>query len=103
MLSAGMRLASAIGMSIRHDDLGRSGRALSDLGSFVERAARAANPSRSKLGRATAVVTVAKLGAQLLPVGWRLARRYPVASTVAIAGILLALYASRSQRTFSRP
>ena len=89
-------------MGMRHDDLGRSGRALSDFGAFVERAAHAANPSRSKLGRVAAVVTVARLGAQLLPAGWRLARRYPLASTLAISGILLALYASRAPRLTAR-
>lgn len=85
-------------MGIRHDDMRRSGRALSHLGAFVERAAQAANPSRSKLGRAAAVVTVARLGARLLPAGLRLARRYPLASTLAISGILLALYATRPPR-----
>jgi hypothetical protein len=82
-------------MSIRHDNLGHSGRALAALGVFVERAAHAANPSRSKLGRAAAIVTLARLGAHLLPAGWRIARRYPLASTIAVSGILLALYATR--------
>ena len=90
-------------MSIFHDDVGRSGRALSHLGAFVERAAHAANPSRSKVGRAAAIVTVARLGARLLPVGWRFAKRYPLASTIAISGFLLALYTTRPPRTAPRP
>jgi hypothetical protein len=89
-------------MGILHDDVGHSGRALSALGDFVERAAHAANPSRSKLGRAAAIVTVARLGARLLPVGWRFARRYPFASTIAISGILLALYTARPPRMSAR-
>ena len=93
-----MRLASGIAMGIRHDDVGRSGRTLSHLGAFVERAALAVNPSRSKLGRAAAVVTVVRLGSRLLPAGWRLMRRYPVASTIAVSGVLLALYATRPAR-----
>ena len=98
-----MRLASGIVMGIRHDQAGRSGRALLELGAFVERAARAANPSRSKLGRAAAVVTVARLGVRLLPAGWRLLRRYPLASTLAVSGILVALYATRPTRVSARP
>jgi hypothetical protein len=90
-------------MSFRHDDVGRSARALSALGVFVDRAAHAVNPSRSKLGRTAAVVSVAKLGARLLPAGWRLFKRYPLASTVAISGILLALYATRPPRISARP
>jgi len=90
-------------MSIFHDDVGRSGRVLSHLGAFVERAAHAANPSRSKVGRAAAIVTVARLGARLLPAGWRFAKRYPLASTIAISGILLALYTTRPPRASSRP
>ncbi len=90
-------------MGIRHEAVGHSGRALADLGAFVERAAHAANPSRSKLGRAAAVVTVARLGAQLLPAGWRVFRRYPLASTIAISGILLALYATRQPRMSAPP
>lgn len=89
-------------MGIFHDDLGRSGRTLSDVGAFVERAAHAANPSRPKLGRVAAVVAVARLGMQLLPASWRLMRRYPVVSAFAIGGLLLTAYARRPERLSSR-
>lgn len=85
-------------MGIIHDEVGRSARALSDMGSFVERAAHATNPSHSTIGRVGAAVAVAKLGGRLLPAGWRLFRRYPLGSTMAVGGAALVLYLARQAR-----
>ena len=85
-------------MGIFHDDVGRSARALSEMGSFVERAAHATNPSHSTIARVGAAVSVAKLGSRLLPAGWRLFKRYPLASTLAVAGLAVAVYLARQTR-----
>jgi len=86
-------------MSLDRDDLGKSARTVADAGGFVERAAHLAKPSTSTMGRIGAAISVAKLGRRVLPAGWRLAKRYPVASALAVAGILLAVYLTRPART----
>lgn len=85
-------------MRLSHDDLGRSARALSEVGAFVERAAHATNPSHSRFGRAGAAVSVATLGARLVPAGWRFFKRNPGASILMLAGIALAAYLTRPAR-----
>lgn len=82
-------------MGLSHDELGRSARALSDVGAFVERAAHATNRSHSTFGRAGAAVSLATLGARLLPVGWRFFKRNPMASMVVLAGVAVAVYLTR--------
>lgn len=74
----------------------------SNTGAFMETAAGAADPSRSILRRLGAAASAVKLGADLLPAGWRLVRRYPVASTLALAGLAVALYLTRPSRTSIR-
>jgi len=85
-------------MRLTHDDFGRSARVLSHVGAFVERAAHATNPSHSRFGRAGAAVSVATLGARLLPVGWRLFKRNPAVSIVVLVGIAMAVALARPGR-----
>lgn len=85
------------------DYLGRSSGALADVARLVERAAHAAGPATSTLGRITAAVSVAKLAARLIPAGGRLVRRHPAGSLWVAAGLLGALYLMRSRRPPSRP
>lgn len=89
-------------MGLSHDDLGRSARALSDVGAFVERAAHATNPSHSTFGRAGAAVSVATLGARLAPAGWRFFKRNPAVSIAVLAGVALAVFLTRSARASAR-
>jgi hypothetical protein len=85
-------------MVFNHDDLGRSARAMSDVGAFVERAAHITNPSHSKFGRASAAISLATLGARLLPVGWRFMKRNPVASIAVLTGVAVAVFLTRPPR-----
>jgi len=89
-------------MVLNHDDLGRSARALSVVGAFVERAAHITNPSHSKFGRASAAISLATLGARLAPVGWRFMKRNPVASIVVLTGVAVAVYLTRPARASER-
>lgn len=89
-------------MGMSHDVLGRSARALSDVGAFVERAMHAANPSHSTFGRAGAAVSLATIGARLLPAGWRFFKRNPAASIVVLAGVAVAVYLARPARPSAR-
>lgn len=83
-------------MSVDPDHLGRSGGTIADIGHLVERAAHVIGPASSTLGRVAAAVSVAKLGARLVPAGGRLLRRYPAGSLLVLAGLLGALYLLRS-------
>jgi hypothetical protein len=89
-------------MRMSPEDLSRSARAFSDAGAFVERAAHIARPSNSALGRLTAAASAASLGARLLPAGWRLFKRYPVPSALAVGGVVLAVYLARASRMSAR-
>lgn len=90
-------------MRVDPDNLGRSGGMLSDVGRLVERAAHAVGPASSTVGRITAAVSVARLGARLIPAGGRLLRRYPAGSLLVVAGCLGVLYLMRSTRLPPRP
>jgi hypothetical protein len=89
-------------MRIDPNGLHHSARTVSDAGAFFERAAHAARPSASSIGRVGAAITAVRLGARLLPAGRRLFNRYPVAATLIIAGSIAALYWGRSMRSSSR-
>lgn len=89
-------------MSVDPESLRRSGRTLADAATLVERAAHTLAPSSSTLGRMAAAVTVARLGARLIPTGGRLLRRYPVGSLLLAAGFLGALYLLREPRPAPR-
>gem|GEM_PF-3550998 len=90
-------------MSIDPDRLGRSGGRLAETGHLLERAAHAIHPASSTLGRVVAAVSVARLGARLIPAGGRLLRRHPVASLLVTAGLLSALYLARAPRSSPQP
>jgi hypothetical protein len=94
----GMRLAAATHsqalsettMNTQPHDGGQSAQTASQAGAFVEKAAGAAAPSNSMLGRVGAAASAIKIGAKLLPGAWRMMKRYPVTSSLAIAGLLWA-------------
>jgi hypothetical protein len=86
-------------MSANPDTLAQSAGAASDASAFVEKAAGAANPTRSTMGRITAAVSAVSLGARVLPTGLRLFRRHPVLSSLALTGVIWAVLAARSQRS----
>lgn len=90
-------------MSVDPNDLRRTGRTLSDTGALVDRAAHAAKPSSSTLGRIAAAISIVQLGARLLPAGGRLLRRYPVGSLLIVVGLLGALYLTSAEQTSHRP
>jgi hypothetical protein len=75
-----------------------SARTTSDTGAFVAKAADAATPSNSVVGRVGAAASAVSIGARLLPTGWRMLRRYPLAATVAIAGLVCVAYLVRPAR-----
>jgi hypothetical protein len=89
-------------MRIDHASVGTSARTLSHAGALIERAVHAVHPSGSALGRLGAVLAAARLGARLLPQAKRLLRRYPVAGTLAIAGVLGVMVLARFERRSTR-
>ena len=90
-------------MSTQHSEEGHSAQTASEAGAFVEKAAGAAAPTNSTLGRIGAAASAIKIGARLLPGAWRLMKRYPVASSLTIAGLIWAAYAMRpTTRRFAR-
>ena len=82
-------------MSVDPDHLGRSGGTLADAGRLLERIAHAVGPASPTLGRVAAAISIARLGARLLPTGARLLRRHPVGSLLVVAGVLGAVYLLR--------
>ena len=82
-------------MSVDPDHLGRSGGTLADAGHLLERIAHAVGPASPTLGRVAAAISIARLGARLLPTGGRLLRRHPVGSLLVVAGVLGAVYLLR--------
>jgi hypothetical protein len=89
--------------SERLDRLVHSGRKLADTGRLLEWGAHALHPASSNLGRLVAAVSVARLGATLLPAAGRALRRHPVASLLLAAGLLGALYWAREPPRSPRP
>ncbi|HEX5459000.1 MAG TPA: hypothetical protein VFX20_03430 [Steroidobacteraceae bacterium] len=82
-------------MSIDPDRLGRSGGTLADAGHLLEKIAHAVGPASPMLGRVAAAISIARLGARLVPAGGRALRRHPVGSMLVIAGALGAVYLLR--------
>lgn len=89
-------------MSVDADHLGRPGGTLADAGHLLERIADAVGPASPMLGRVAAAVSIAQLGARLIPAGGRLIRRHPVGSTLVVAGILGFVYLLRPRATSPR-
>jgi len=89
-------------MGVDPERLRRSGRVLADAATFVERAAHTLAPSSSTLERVVAAVTVAQLGARLIPAAGRLLRRHPVGSLLLAAGFVGAFYLLRPQGAAAR-
>ncbi|MDB6092390.1 MAG: hypothetical protein JWN85_5174 [Gammaproteobacteria bacterium] len=89
-------------MSIDRDDVGKSAQTASDAGAFVDKAARVAKPANSTLGRVGAAASAVRLGARLLPAGWRLFKRYPLVSTLAVTGLIWGVYLTRPRRLSAR-
>jgi hypothetical protein len=90
-------------MRVDPEALKRSGRTLAEAAMLVERAAHTVAPSSSTLGRLVAAVSVARLGARLIPAGGRVLRRYPMGSLLVAAGFLAALYLVRPSQPPPRP
>lgn len=82
-------------MSVDPDHLGQSGGTLADAGYLLERIAHAVGPASPTLGRVAAAISIARLGARLLPAGGRIFRRHPVGSVLVVAGVLGAIYLLR--------
>ena len=82
-------------MSVHPDQLGQSGGTLADAGHLLERIAHAVGPASPALGRLAAAISIARLGARLLPAGGRVFRRHPVGSLLLVAGVLGAVYLLR--------
>jgi hypothetical protein len=70
----------------------------SDTSDIVDKAALAANPARPTLGRIIAAFSAVGLGVRILPAGLRMFRRYPVVSSLAVAGVIWAVLTARAQR-----
>ncbi len=87
----------------RLDRLVHSGRKLADTGRLLEWGAHVLHPASSGVGRVVAEISVARLGATLLPAGARALRRHPVVSLLLAAGLLGALYLSREPPSRPRP
>jgi hypothetical protein len=83
-------------MNIGSERWRRSGRTMAQAATLIERAAHTLAPSTSTLGRMAAAVTVARLGARLIPAAARSLRRYPLSSLLVAAGLLGALYVMRA-------
>jgi hypothetical protein len=84
-------------MNIDPANLRKSARSVADAGAIAENAADVADGSHSTLGRVGLAVSAVKLGARLLPVAIRLARRYPLGAVLVIGGAAAwMLYSSRS-------
>lgn len=82
-------------MSVDPDHLDRSGGALADAGYLLERIAHAVGPASPTLGRVAAAISIARLGAPLLPAGGRFVRRHPLGSVLVVAGVLGVVYLLR--------
>jgi hypothetical protein len=82
-------------MSVDPDHLRQSGGTLADAGHLLERIAHAVGPVSPTLGRVAALISIARLGARLVPAGGRMVRRHPVGSLLLIAGVLGAAYLLR--------
>ncbi len=65
----------------------RTAQMASDAGALAENVAGAARPSSSTLGRLGKTVAAVKIGARLIPTGWRLLKRYPVGSSLVIVAL----------------
>ncbi|MGH8180060.1 MAG: hypothetical protein ACRETR_03675 [Steroidobacteraceae bacterium] len=82
-------------MTVDPDHLRPSGGTLADAGHLLERIALAVGPVSPTLGRVAAAISIARLGARLLPAGGRFFRRHPVGSVLVVAGVLGAIYLLR--------
>ena len=87
----------------RLERLAHSGRKLADTGRLLEWSTHVLHPATSGLGRVVAAVSIARLGATLIPAGARAFKRHPVASLLLAAGLLGALYLARAPRDSPRP
>lgn len=75
----------------------------SDTGSLVERTVGAADTARSVFGRVADTAAAVRLGAQLLPKGWRLFKRYPVSSAVVVVALVWTIYSIRAHQVTDEP
>jgi hypothetical protein len=87
------------GMSMNTSTNDESAQTASDAGAFVQKAAHVGDGSSSAIGRVGAAASAVSVGARLLPAGMRLLRRYPIAGTLVVAGIALAIYSLRGRTT----
>jgi hypothetical protein len=87
---------------MRHEDVRAAGRVAEEAGAFARKAARADGSAHSTLGRIAQTAGAVRLGARLLPVAWRLFRRYPVISCLVVAGAMVALTRSSARMTVRR-
>jgi len=72
----------------------------SDTGAWPQKGAGAAvNPAKSALSRVGDTAAAVKLGAQLLPAGWRLFKRYPMSSALVVLAVVSTVYSTRPHRT----
>jgi hypothetical protein len=76
-----------------------SAQTAADAGAFVQKAARVGDGSSSVIRRVGAAASAVSVGARLLPAGLRFLRRYPIAATLVVAGIALAVYSLRGRTT----
>jgi hypothetical protein len=65
---------------------------------FTEKTAKTAADTTSATGRVLAAVSSVRLGARLLPAAIRLFRRYPLASSLVVGGVLWIAYSNLSKR-----
>ena len=85
-------------MNTPADSVRESASTVAHTGEFVEKTAAAASVKKSRLGRVAAGISGVQLGARLLPAALRMVRRYPLASALVIAGLVLMAYSARSRR-----
>lgn len=68
----------------------------SDTDSLDDRVVGAADRAHSTLGRVSDTAAAVRLGAQLLPKGWQLFKRYPMSSAVVVVALVWTIYSIRS-------
>jgi hypothetical protein len=84
---------------MRTPEAGHPAELASDTGARAEYGAGAANPVKSTLSQIRDTAVAVKLGAQLLPAGWRLFKRYPMSSALVVLAVVWTVYSTRSHRT----
>jgi len=86
---------------MRHENVRAAAEVAEAWGAFARKDAQPQGSSRSTLGRIARTVAAVKLGTRVLPLAWRLFKRYPVISFV-VVGAMVVVSSSRARATVPR-